>query len=160
MKSIVQLDLYVAILIMTVLFTITNALLQSTPLLSRKLASKVAVDGLINLENGNLWKQKFVAPHGGPISISRLDASPRKIDVGDGVSSFGQVRHFSCLTCISFQYLTHVPTCSSPTPAGHDETQSSHSKRRVLISKTVQVRRTHQSPTEIDGYGFRTNDYR
>ena len=88
MNRIVQLDLYVTILILTALFTITNSLLQSTPLLSRKFASKIAVVGLTNLENGNILKR--VVPSG-PKSISRLDASPRKIDVGDGISSFGKV---------------------------------------------------------------------
>ena len=92
MNSIVQLDLYVMILIMTVLFTITHSLLQSTPLLSRKFASKIAVDGLINKENGHLWKR--MVPNSLP-SFSRLDASPRKIDVGEGISSFGKVGYMT-----------------------------------------------------------------
>ena len=103
MNSIVQLDLYVMIMVMTLLFTITHSLLQSTPLLSRKFASKIALDGPINKENGNIWKRMVPS---GPQSLSRLDASPRKIDVGDGVSSFGKVCYITyCrILCINLHF--------------------------------------------------------
>ena len=103
MNSIVQLDVYVMIMVMTLLFTISHSLLQSTPLLSRKFASKNAVDGIINNENGNLWKRMVPS---GPQSLSRLDASPRKIDVGDGVSSFGKVCYITTfdLFCMNIHF--------------------------------------------------------
>ena len=70
--TVVQLTHLVAIL--ALIITLAHSLLISTPLLSRKFASIISVDG------------------SGPRSLTRLDASPRRIDVGlgDGVISFAK----------------------------------------------------------------------